>query len=122
MPTLAEVSTWGEGQVKAEIISALPAGWKFMLAPHPEGYWMARFVDDTGVAVWDGDHPALNLLLFDAYGWLYLRKMPAKSSAANIWRPRPDRTVVPKPKSVVGDDPEDLDPEEITSVVYGKHE
>lgn len=114
MPTLFEIATWSEDDTRAEIHKLLPDGWTFDFQAD-DGFWVATFRDKEGAIVWEGDNPASNMLLFDAYGWLWLRLNPQRRT--NVWTPRPGRKdEVPRPKSIDVEDPADLDPEQIAAV------
>lgn len=113
--------SWSEPRVQSEIESLLPEGWKFHFEVHPSGYWVARFLDETGSLVWSDTFPASNVLLLNAYGWIALRKTPR---VTGTWGKRRDLTV----SEVNADalrrarvpDPEDLNPSEVSAVYEGK--
>ena len=135
MATLEEMTAWSLDEIEAEIVAALPPGLHFELKPDESGFWSVSFwrVSDTTKdkqVVWDDVGPDQRIMLFNAYGWLWLRQQP-KPPEHSPWQP--DRLEITSrvAKSMSrrilieggvgrgpsrGSDPEDLDPLEVLAV------
>jgi hypothetical protein len=118
-----DVHLWSEARTKSEIQSLLPDDWEFFFGVHPDGYWIASFVDASKVKVWEDGFPAPNVLLLNAYGWLVMHRI--SSSPAAVWAPRKHRTLAEVNADALrrarAEDPPDLDPVEVSAVYQGKH-
>jgi hypothetical protein len=119
-PSFEEMAHWTVDDINAQILLALPKGWKFDLQTHPD-HWRAAYKTETGDEVWAEEHYALRILLMSAFGWLWQQKNPARVHPA--WNPNPSRPLAPvrrsEPQHTIPD-PEDLNPENIRAV-YAEH-
>lgn len=124
MLPLAEITAWSIDDIRAAIITSVPAGWRF-LPEFVNGWFYAKFTDASGNILWQDDEADERLLFLNAYGWLHLRHHKPKHP---VWKPRTGevnlrgdlsrRGHVGSPAIQVPD-PEDLDPEEVRAVYSG---
>ncbi len=117
MISLEELTSWDTEEIAAHIRKELPPGWTFTYTWN-EGWSQGTILDAESRSQWDGIHPDLKYLLFDAYGWVVLR---GKSPQHPAWRRRSQREVpeTPNPSgdvTVEAPDPEDLNPDEVRMV------
>ena len=118
MPTLEEVSKWSSEQIRTAIYADLPSDWVFDTQPFPE-YVRVSYKDEKGIEVWAESHWNVQFALLAAYGWLWMKREPAKGHP--VWRVQPSRVLVPvRLGGEQTKDPEDLDPKYIASV-YAEH-
>lgn len=119
-PTLEEMRQWPPDEIHGAILVALPPECRFELTDEG-GQWRARFFGPDGAVLWWNTYGDPQVLLFDAYGWLWMRRQKPKHPA---WKPRTSRTLVPVYGSTAHGpsvpDPEDLNPAEIDTV-YSEH-
>jgi len=130
VPTPEELLLWSNADVCREIQQLLEPNWVFDYGfDNSEGVWVARVVqeesaeDDTPEKIlWDAVEPDERLVLFDAYGWLWLKtqKKPVEDSP---WRRTRELTRESVSKYIHSKvpDPEDVQPEEVKAV-YEQHQ
>lgn len=136
MPTLEEMTAWTAEDIRAEILVALPKGLHFgKKADQESGFWVVEFwrVDpETGTkaVLWTETGADERIMLFNAYGWLWMQKRP-KVPDHSPWKAR-QQELTPgalreraRQQAVRGEvasenrkvrDPEDLDPKEVQTV------
>lgn len=111
--------TWDADRIKLEIESLLPLGWSFTSGEEETSdYFRASFEDAEGATPWEDSGPFAQVILFNAYGWLFARTTLASNTGP--WRKRRDLTLVEVNAEVLRKarvpDPEDLDPDAIQAV------
>ena len=115
--------TWTLDQTQEEIAVRLPKGWGFDIDQVEGNFWQVTILNEVNEPVWQGQDAAVNLVLFNALGWLDLRNTKPNTGP---WAPRRQnidaRTVHEEAyrKMVSEEDPPDLDPKEVESV-YCRH-
>jgi uncharacterized protein (DUF2235 family) len=114
MATLAEMTAWSIEEARAEIDSALPAGWVFTQSH--VGLFRALIRDAEGAVQWSESNYDERLLLLDTFGWLWTRTLEAPTEGP--WAPRraelTSRSV--QRHALKLSDPEDIDPDELAAV------
>jgi hypothetical protein len=124
MPTLEEMTAWSLEEIRGEVKRLLTKGWSFSIVwDQEEQIWFAQIERDPGedegpdpVVVWSGFGPDEKILLFNVYGWLWLKIQP-KPQGASPWVRKRELTTVGVTRKALGiPDPEDVDPEEVLSV------
>ncbi len=119
MPTLEETTLWTAEDVATQIKLILPVGWSVTYEGSSGKPYDGLIKDENSLPVWSGSSTDRRLLLFDVYGWLLVRR---RKGSNPFWV----RSGTPTPKPVVGvvsldgvsvPDPEDLDLDEIQSVL-----
>jgi hypothetical protein len=129
MPTIEEMTAWTHDELQAEVSALLPTGWRFR-----SGWdgtmllWTAAIErpDENGewITAWEDESPDERLLLFNAFGHLWLERQP-KTASDSPWAVRQPvpRGPVTRPMGLPGvkvPDPEDLDPAEIDSLIRSR--
>lgn len=115
-----EIAHWTADDINAQILQALPKGWKFDLQTLPD-HWRASYKNENDAEIWAEEHYALRVLLLSAFSWLFQQRNPSQVHPA--WRPGPGFKLVPVRRStehIPVPDPSDLNPENIRSV-YSEH-
>lgn len=130
MPTPEELLLWSNADICKQIQVLLEPNWAFDYAfDNSGGVWVARVVvkasadDDTEEkTLWEGNEPDERLVLFDAYGWLWLKTQtrPAKDSPWHRTRELTRESVSKYINSKIPD-PEDVQPDEVQAV-YEEHQ
>jgi len=120
------MTAWDSLDIQMELKKLLPEGWAFEHLYGADCFWRALVVDLTDkekpLVRWEGDNLDERMLLFDAYGWLWMRKYPPEKRQRSPWRPRRSeltKEAVTQQVSTgqkVPPDPEDLDPKEVASI------
>lgn len=115
MPTLLEATTWDLEEIQAHIEAHLPENSTFSYV-FKEGSFEGVITRD-GVVVWEDLQADERLLLFNAFGWVYIQQ-----SVAEFRNPAWVRgeITIPIARQAIPElvkDPEDLDPEEISAVL-----
>jgi len=119
--TVNEVTSWTVDQILDELLKILPPN-HFFTERIVEGGWTAAAVTlvegVTRSVQWEDAAPDRRLLLLNAFGWAWLR---GQKTQHPVWKPRgPEGArTAPRPHPAIPDPP-DVDPEEVTRLVYGK--
>ena len=126
MPTIEEMTAWSPRDIQVELKKLLPEGWVFEHIVSRDGFFRALVVDVSDqkkpLVQWEGDNLDERLLLFDAYGWLWMKKHPPEKRQRTPWKTRKSeltRKAVTQRVTLGKDpapDPEDLDPNEVASI------
>jgi hypothetical protein len=123
MPTIEEMNLWSVEEILAELERLLPEGWLFRHIRKPSGLWKALVIDlrdeKKPLVMWEGDNIDERLLLFDVYGWLWIKQEPPGQNSA--WRLRRGELTKEAVTQRVAtkreaSDPEDLDPKAVASL------
>jgi hypothetical protein len=121
MASLQEMTGWTLDEIQTEIRAVLPQGWRFEFLTE-DRQWRVQFLGAEGDCLWWQTYIEPQLLLLDAYGWLWRHQHP-QPPANPAWISRDRRKLVPVGKvglkGVTVPDPEDLDPAEIDAVYQG---
>ena len=122
MLSVQEMSAWSTAEIRGEIERLLPEGWVFEAGWDREAQqWTSRFYrlepdNDDPVVEWVDWHTDERINLFNAYGYLWVRRQP-KPPLDSPWRRRKELTTEHvRKKALELADPPDLDPEEVKSV------
>lgn len=121
MLTIEEMSAWTADDVLDQIQGRVPEGLTFFTGLE-NGVWFVRFTrhDNLNEVVWEDFGIDRRILLFNAYGWIWmLQKQPSLHSP---WVRRREITAASATRRAnFGDipDPEDLNPDEVAAV-YNK--
>lgn len=122
MISIQEMTAWTARDIEQAIHAARPPTWRFKLEVE-QGVYAATFTDAEGNVIWTLEGFDERLTLFDAYGWLQRRQLPRTNP---VWIRKRGERYRPQvgPTSLSGvrvPDPGDLDPDEISAVVYEQH-
>jgi hypothetical protein len=121
VPTLEEMTAWTVDELRTEIAALLPDEWRFRSGWDGNLTRWAAFIerleDEKWAVVWHGESPDERLLLFNAFGNLWLERQP-KPASGSPWDPfrQTRRGPMRVPTSSGVPDPEDLDPAEVAAV------
>jgi hypothetical protein len=121
MLTVEEITSWTVDQLLTELLGLLSPQEVFD-ERIVEGGWttasVTRVEGPTRTVLWSGTEPDRRLLLLNAFGWVWLRGQKTKHP---VWKPRGPEGARPAPRPHPAvPDPPDLDPEEVTRLVYWK--
>lgn len=117
-----ETLSWTDAQLEFAIARNMPNGTEFVCEGVPGG-WSARIerLEPDGLRIVHAvESIDRRMVLYDVYGYLWLRGRPAPRKGS-IWdptTPRPTRAAVTQLVHERLEDPEDLNPEEVAAV-YG---
>lgn len=121
MLTIEEMSAWTADDVQDQIRGMTPVGLVFSTGLE-NGVWFARFSDSaTNDTLWEDFGIDRRILLFNAYGWVWMRqvwtrhKSPSTNDTPWVRRREITAAVATRQGNHIPD-PEDLDPDEVAAV------